>query len=93
MTYTIKITPTALFDMKSQIGYYNDQQKGLGSRFSAVVEDAVAKIKKAPFSSSLAYDDVRYKVVQKFPFLILYKIEDNLILILRVFNSHRSPVS
>lgn len=85
------ITPTALNDLQKAIGYYNEQQKGLGRRFEHTVNSALQKIENAPESASFAYDTVRYKVVDKFPFIITYEEQNNHIYVLRVFNTHQDP--
>lgn len=92
MSYVVKITPAAFVDIKTGIEYYNGEQKGLGKRFSGVIEKAITKIKEMPFSASIAYDDVRYKVVHEFPYVILYRIEGTFIHISRVFNTHQRPL-
>jgi hypothetical protein len=78
--------------MHTGVQYYNVQQKGLGNRFKSVINATFSNIKKMPLAASIAYDDVRYKVVDKFPFIILYQIRGNKILIARVFNTYQQTV-
>lgn len=85
----ISITPTALDDLQQAIDYYNEQLQGLGIRFEDNVNDTFGKIQKMPQAASFAYDTVRYKVVEDFPFIITYEELDNLIAILRIFNTHQ----
>lgn len=91
MGYKAKISPVALSDLQEGIDYYELQQLGLGERLAAAVDGTISKIKQMPLSASIAYDEVRYKLVGKFPYVILYKIDDNAILVLRIFNTHRKP--
>ncbi len=92
MKYVIKITPRALADLDGGVDFYNEQQKGLGSKFSTVIKGTFIKIKEMPFAASISYDDVRYKVVDKFPYLILYRLVGNSVHVLRVFNTHQQTV-
>ena len=92
MKYRLTIAPEALDDMQNGIEYYNNQQKGLGKRFATVVKKTIANIKKMPLSASIAFNDTRYKVVAKFPYVIFYRITGNVILVSRVFNTHQQPV-
>jgi hypothetical protein len=55
-------------------------------------KDTLADIKKMPSSASIAYGNTRYKVVAKFPYVILYRIQGNIIFIARVFNTYQQPV-
>ncbi len=84
--------PAAYSDIRKGYDYYNNQQKGLGKRFESVIKDTLAKIQKMPFSASMAYGDTRYKVVAKFPYIILYRIQENVIFIAHVFNTYQQPV-
>jgi len=61
----------------------------LGRRFEKEVRQISRKIQDAPQAASFAYDTVRYKVMDKFPFIILYEQQDKYITILRVFNTHK----
>ena len=88
----ISITPEALDDLQQAIDYYNEQLQGLGIRFEGNVNDTFGKIQKMPKAASFAYDTVRYKVVEDFPFIITYEELDNLIAILRIFNTHQDDV-
>ena len=92
MLYLLKITPMAFSDMQIGIKYYQLQRINLGKRFATVVDNALSRIKQLPFSASFAYDDVRYKTINKFPYVILYKIIDNIICVLRIFNMHQKPL-
>lgn len=89
MKYRLKLTPAAYSDIRKGFDYYNSQQKGLGQRFASVIKDTLANIKKMPFSASVAYDDIRYKVIDKFPYVILYTIQGNFVSVLRVFNTYQ----
>ncbi len=92
MGYVLKIMPKAIEDVRKGFDYYNGKQKGLGKRFASVVKNTFAQIKKMPFSASLTYGDTRYKVIAKFPYIVLYRIRGNIIFIARVFNTYQQPV-
>lgn len=85
----ISITPRALEDLQQAIEYYNEQLQGLGIRFEDNVNNTFGKIQKMPKAASFAYDTVRYKVVEDFPFIITYEELETNIAILRIFNTHQ----
>ena len=93
MSYTLKITPTAFSDIQTGIDYYQLQQKELSNRFAKQVEATFDKIAVHPHSASIAYAAVRYKRGNKFPYVILYIIEDPTVIILRVFNTYLNPTA
>jgi len=84
----LKVSALAEFDIDQGIRYYNRQQLGLGNRFLDAVKRTMRKIRKMPQSASFTYETVRYKVVEKFPFIILYEHDETQVQILRVFNTY-----
>lgn len=88
---SIKLTASAREDLQEGSRYYNRQQSGLGRKFEARVKKAFQKIGKMPQSASFAFDEVRYKIVEKFPFIITYVFDERCVIILRVFNTHLDP--
>lgn len=87
MPLNIKVSSTALRHIQQGVDYYNLQQKGLEN----LVHDTLQKIQEFPFSASLALEGVRYKVLKKFPYIVLYETDEATIYVLRVFNTHQSP--
>ncbi len=90
--FIIKITPIAYEDIQIGIDYYQEQQRGLGYTFADVIQLSLDRLANMPYSGSFAYNDVRYKVVDRFPYIILYKTEDSIITVLRIFNTHQKPL-
>lgn len=90
MLKKILISPKALDDLQTAIEYYNQQRKGLGTRFGKTVSEGFSGIQKMPRAATFAYDKVRYKVMDRFPFLIIYEEFDTEIAILRIFNTHQN---
>jgi toxin ParE1/3/4 len=92
MLRKIKLYSLALKDIENGFAYYQTQQKGLGKRFESNVNTTFKSIQKFPFSASLAYNNVRYKIIKKFPYIILYEFDEKHIYILRIFNTHLEPL-
>jgi len=92
MARKIKIYSLALRDIENGITYYQLQQKGLGKRFESQVHASFKKIQKSPFAASFAFENVRYKILERFPYIILYEFDESYIYILRIFNTHQEPL-
>lgn len=87
-----KITPAAFNDLQKAIDYYNEQQKGLGKKFNNAIKLMFSQLKKVPASGSFIYDTVRYRVLKRFPYIIIYELIDNTtIAVYRIFNTSRNP--
>lgn len=81
-------------DLQKDIDWYNQKQQGLGSRFFKAVKKQIFRIKKTPYSIAIRYDDVRCAKLKRFPFLVHYKIfqDLNIIKIIAVLSTHRNPI-
>lgn len=66
--YKIVVAPKALRDIQRAAEYYNEQQAGLGKRFVNDVKSALDAVSIAPFSRAVRYDDIRFAVLNKFPY-------------------------
>ncbi len=92
MDYNIKLTPTAFNDLQKAIDYYNEQQKGLGKKFNLAIRRMFSQLKKVPTSGSFMYDNVRFRVLKQFPFIILYElVENKTIAVYRIFHTSLNP--
>jgi toxin ParE1/3/4 len=71
--------------------YYEDQAVGLGEHFVAEVQHAVQPIAEHPTSSKIIKGAVRRRLLRRFPFGILYRIEKEEIVIVAVMHLRRRP--
>ena len=92
--YKVIYSAHALTDLEDAVEYYNGQQKGLGKRFAAQVQLALASIKKNPHFASFRYEDVRCAQVPKFPYLVHYTIDEDsrTVLIAAIYSTHQQPL-
>jgi len=75
-------------DLTKAIGYYDQVTLGLGDRLLAEVRAAVGHIEQFPHSAAVISEDIRGKVLVRFPHTLLYVVADNELLILAV--AHQS---
>jgi plasmid stabilization system protein ParE len=92
MEFNVFIEPEALNDIQEAVYWYNEKQKGLGKRFFSEVKKKIVFLRKNPFYA-IRYDNIRCVLVEKFPYLIHYYINENekLIVIISIFHSSRNP--
>lgn len=93
MKRKLTISSKALNDIQSAADYYNEQLPGLGKRFAESAYRVIRTIEKMPQSASISHDDVRYKVMNRFPFIITYRFDDQVLFITRIFNSNQDTQS
>jgi plasmid stabilization system protein ParE len=85
------ILPFAKRDISEAAKWYNSKQKGLGKRFTQEVRSKVLFIQENPEATALKYDKTRCAVLDVFPFMVHYIIENNKILVTAVFHTSLDP--
>jgi plasmid stabilization system protein ParE len=71
------ILPLAKEDIREAAKWYNKRQEGLGKRFILEVREKVQFIRKNPNASNIRYDGVRTAVLNVFPFMVHYTVDEN----------------
>ncbi len=92
MPRKIKIYIQAVQDIDSGFEYYQRKQKGLGNKFRKDVHYTLRKIQNYPFAASFAYSTIRYKTIERFPYIVLYEFDEKNIYILRLFSTHQDAI-
>lgn len=88
---TLIINEEAAAEIQDAYDYYEEQQAGLGDYFIKVLYARLGQILKAPNGNQLVYASYRQAVVFKFPFVIIYEIEEGAIIVYSVFHTSRNP--
>jgi len=91
--YKSIILPSAKEDIRDAALWYDEKQKGLGKRFIAQVREKVYLIKQNPKTGSIRYDNMRTMVLNVFPFMMHYTINEvsETIIISAVLHTSRNP--
>lgn len=93
--YRTVLLPAARRDIQEAAKWYNTQLDGLGKRVAQNVRNKVAAIKQNPFAFTIRYQDTRVAVLDIFPFLIHYFIDETekRIVISAVLHTSRNPAN
>jgi toxin ParE1/3/4 len=83
--------PEALNEYAEAVQYYMQQRKEIAQAFINAVEDSIYRIKESPSRWGIVDEDVRRCLTRKFPYGILYTVEEDYILILAVMHCSREP--
>lgn len=91
--YKTIILPIAKQDILEAAEWYNSKQKGLGKRFTTTVREKVKFLKSEPFAIATRYVQTKTAVLDVFPYMIHYSVDNNkkLIVILAVLHTSRNP--
>jgi toxin ParE1/3/4 len=83
--------PEALTEYAESVQYYMEQRVEVAQAFIDAVEDAVYRIRESPTRYIVIDEDVRRCMTRRFPYGILYTVEQDYILILAVMHCSREP--
>ena len=81
----------AKLELNDAAHYYELEYQGLGRRFKQEVRKAALRIRDYPEAWSIERGDIRKCLLHRFPFKLLYAIEEDHILVLAVAHQHRKP--
>ncbi len=92
MLFEIALEKRALQDLEKGVEYYNEQQKGLGKRFSKEVNNSFTVLTKNPFFQ-IRYDDIRCLPVKKFPYMIHFTVneKENSVIVYAIIHDSLDP--
>jgi toxin ParE1/3/4 len=83
--------PEALTEYAEAVQYYTKQRVEVAQAFIDAVDDAVYRIRESPTRYIVIDEDIRWCMTRKFPYGIIYTIEQDYILILAVMHCSREP--
>jgi plasmid stabilization system protein ParE len=87
----IQFTKEALFDIEEITLWYEDQREGLSFDFELCLEVGINEIQRTPSAFQKRYKQVKIRFINRFPFGIHYIVNDEIITIIGVFHTSRSP--
>jgi len=91
MSLPIRLLPEARDEFDAAVDWYEQQRPGLGTAFLDLVRDVFVGIAANPQLHASVYQDVRKAVVQKFPYVVLYKVELGQLVVIAIFHTARDP--
>ena len=71
--------------------YYERQVAGLGARFAADIRSALVRLRNWPLAAPVERGDIRRLILGRFPYKLLYSVEQDVIYVIAVAHMHRAP--
>ena len=88
---TVRFLSPAEREMAQAAQYYNSKVPNLGADFLREVKNAIKRLEADPEASQTVRGDVRRRLIRRFPFGILYRVDPEEIVILAVMHLARQP--
>lgn len=83
--------PEAIDEANEAFNWYEDRQAGLGAEFYRELTRCLEFIVENPLLARVAYRGLRKRKLERFPYLIVYKVMPSSISIVSVFHGSRNP--
>ncbi|PSN11713.1 addiction module toxin RelE [filamentous cyanobacterium CCT1] len=93
MSYRLIIRPQAELDIQAAFEWYETQTPGLGSEFIRAVDASLSGIGRSPFGYPKVYKQARRALIRRFPYGLLFVVEQELIVVVACFHGKRNPQS
>jgi plasmid stabilization system protein ParE len=78
-------------DLAAILDYYGERDPALPARFLARLAEQFDRLETFPESGAVLFDAFRRVVLKRFPYLVVYLVEEDQILVLAVVSHRRDP--
>lgn len=93
MTYRLLISNNARQETFDAYNWYEDKLQTLGDDFLCELEERYTQLAITPFAYGFLKrsDVIRFTVLDRFPYIVIYMINDNAVTVLSVRHTSRQP--
>jgi plasmid stabilization system protein ParE len=91
MTRRFTIQPEAADEANKAFNWYEDQQPGLGGEFYRELTRGFEFVMEHPVMPRIVYRGLRKRKLDRFPYLIIYRVTDEELSVVSVFHGSRNP--
>ena len=91
MTLPVVWLPEAEAELRHARDWYDAARTELGNRFAAAVEETVDAIAEHPLQFPIVHRGRRRAGVRRFPYGIIFEVQEHRILVLACFHGKRNP--
>jgi toxin ParE1/3/4 len=83
--------PEAKFELLEAANYYDQQDEGLADQFRIMIRKKIEKVLINPLMPYCFYHECRRIKTDKFPYFLIYRVNDDLLQIIAVMHTSRRP--
>jgi plasmid stabilization system protein ParE len=89
--HEIEVHESAEEELNAAALYYESRETALGEEFLKELAISFFRIREHPFSCSIDFDEYRRCLMARFPYGVVYRIEDERVLVFAVGHLRRRP--
>lgn len=90
--FAVEFHEAADLEAAEAIAYYEESEEGLGSALREEIEATVEKVIQHPFAYPVIYRSNVRALTHRFPYSLIFTVEEQLIFIIAIFHSSRDPM-
>lgn len=87
----IRFLEAAQEEVDDAAAYYEEREEGRGHDFLDELDRAIRRIKSFPLASTEIEPGIRRCLLARFPYGIIYGIDEDLVVVIAVSHLHRQP--
>ncbi|MDA8124052.1 MAG: type II toxin-antitoxin system RelE/ParE family toxin [Deltaproteobacteria bacterium] len=87
----VRFLELAQCELDDAFQWYEEQMQGLGRELLNEVDGSIRRIARWPATGREIFTDVRRCLVKRFPYGIIYGIEEDTIVVVSIAHLHRKP--
>lgn len=91
--YSLIINPFAEDDIIEAKNWYKTRQENLDTDFISEIKKTILRITENPFQYPKVKNPIRMAVVERFPFIIFFYLNEMNINVFAVFHTSRNPAN
>jgi plasmid stabilization system protein ParE len=91
MTFTFSVEPEAEAEIDEAASWYDTQSPSLGAEFLRAVQASLGAIQRNPFQYQIVYRQVRRAAIRRFPYGLMYSVQESEIIVIACIHGRRHP--
>lgn len=88
---SVRILPLAIRELRAAYRWYESERLGLGAEFMKSVHSTLETVRTHPTASTLLGTHTRRVLVARFPYVVLFTVEADQVLVVAIQHMHRDP--
>ena len=88
---SVRLLAQARCEIRDAAEYYEDRVEGLGIDFTHKVDEALLDVCENPERWLVLKKDIRRRLIPRFPYCLLYRVEREEIVVVAVMHFSRQP--
>lgn len=87
----LQIRPQAVREAREAFRWYEQERTTLGAEFMAAIQELLEAARRLPDASPAVGAHTRRALLRRFPYLVLYVVEADVVVVTAIMHTHRDP--